>query len=160
MTQETLEQDARELYDALSELVRIYQFRDRDRICCYELTLSQANALDAIARHGPLSMNDLSGRMLLDKSTTSRVVDSLVRKGLVVREPDPDDRRALRLECTKEGLSTHRSITRDIVERESGVLGDFDPQVRRAMIDMISRLAHAAGERVEASGGSCCCLDG
>jgi hypothetical protein len=30
-----LDQDAAALYDALSDLIRVYQFRDRDRICCH-----------------------------------------------------------------------------------------------------------------------------
>lgn len=29
-----LTQDAEDLYEALNQLVRVYQFRDRDRICC------------------------------------------------------------------------------------------------------------------------------
>src|SRR5688500_8387945 len=36
-----LEAETRELRRALSELVRVYQFRDRDRICCYDISVSQ-----------------------------------------------------------------------------------------------------------------------
>ena len=75
-----LSRDAARLYDALSDLIRVYQFRDRDRICCHDLSVTQCYALEALVRRGPLTMNELAARLFLDKSTASRVVDALERK--------------------------------------------------------------------------------
>ena len=36
-----LQADAETLHAALSELVRVYQFRDRDRICCHDISVTQ-----------------------------------------------------------------------------------------------------------------------
>src|ERR1700754_3464708 len=94
-----LERDARALYGALSDLIRVYQFRDRDRICCYDVSVSQCYALEEVVRQGGMSLNDLAARLYLDKSTASRVVDSLERKGYVARTPHPSDRRAVLLEA-------------------------------------------------------------
>ena len=33
-----LARDTEELYDALEDLLRVYQFRDRDRICCFDIS--------------------------------------------------------------------------------------------------------------------------
>jgi SAM-dependent methyltransferase len=33
------------LYAALSDLVRVYQFRDRDRICCHDISVTQQDAI-------------------------------------------------------------------------------------------------------------------
>lgn len=35
-----LMRDAEELHEALNQLVRVYQFRDRDRICCYDVSVT------------------------------------------------------------------------------------------------------------------------
>ena len=98
-----LERDAADLHGALSELIRVCQFRDRDRICRHDLSVTQCHALEVIGEAGTLSMNELAARLFLDKSTTSRVVDSLERKQFARREANPADRRSLVLSVTDEG---------------------------------------------------------
>ena len=36
-----LHRDAEALQEAVADLVRIYQFRDRDRICCHDISVTQ-----------------------------------------------------------------------------------------------------------------------
>jgi MarR family transcriptional regulator, 2-MHQ and catechol-resistance regulon repressor len=151
-----LEADAVRLHRALSELQRVYQFRDRDRICCYDVSVTQCHALDALARRGALTLNELAAELVLDKSTASRVTDALQRKGLLVRAPHPQDRRALQLELTGAGRALVERIEADILEEEKRLLADFAPDVRRAMADLIGRLARAAGTRIDTRGGTCC----
>jgi MarR family 2-MHQ and catechol resistance regulon transcriptional repressor len=151
-----LRTDARAFYAALSDLIRIYQFRDRDRICCYDVSVSQCYALEALARRDGMTLNDLAAHLYLDKSTASRVVDALERKGYVDRSPHPADRRALLLVATAAGRELHGRIERDLLTEEEALLAGFDPNVRRAMTELVARLAHAAATRVEVGGGSCC----
>ncbi len=152
----SLERDAAELYDALSELLRIYTFRDRDRICCFDVSVSQCYALEGIVRHGGPTLNELAAELYLDKSTASRVVDGLERKGYAVRMPHPEDRRAVRLEATAAGRDLLDRIRDSILAEEKEILAGFDPEVRRALPRLIGRLARAAAARVDTSGGSCC----
>ena len=153
-----LERDAAELYAALSELIRVYEFRDRDRICCFDVSVSQCYALEELVRRGGMTLNDLAARLYLDKSTASRVVDALERKGYVTRSRHPEDRRAVLLEATEAGRTLERTIRESILAEEKQLLADFDPEVRQAMTRLIARLTRAATGRVEASGGSCCRL--
>jgi DNA-binding MarR family transcriptional regulator len=152
----TLDRDTRGLYDALSDLIRVYQFRDRDRICCYDVSVTQCYALEALVRRGALTLNELAAHLFLDKSTASRVVDALERKGFVARRPHPQDGRALQLEPTAAGRTLHGRIEGDILEEERRLLADFAPDVRQAMTQLIAGLARAAAGRVETGGGTCC----
>jgi DNA-binding MarR family transcriptional regulator len=151
-----LERDSADLYDALSELVRVYQFRDRDRICCYDVSVTQCYALEELARRGGMTLNDLAARLYLDKSTASRVVDALERKGYVARSTHPQDRRSVLLETTEAGRSLEGKIREEMLIEEGKLLADFPPDVRRAMTQLLRRLARAAAGRVETGGGSCC----
>jgi len=153
-----LARDAEELYDALEDLLRVYQFRDRDRICCFDVSVSQCYALEALVRRGGMTLNALAAYLYLDKSTASRVVDALERKGYVARSAHPEDRRAVLLEATAAGRTLEGTIRESILAEERQLLADFDPEVRQAMTRLIARLARAAAGRVEASGGSCCRL--
>jgi MarR family transcriptional regulator, 2-MHQ and catechol-resistance regulon repressor len=147
-----LEQDTAELYDALSELVRVYQFRDRDRICCYDVSVTQCYGLEALVRRGGMTLNDLAALLYLDKSTASRVVDALERKGYVTRRPHPDDRRAVLLEATAAGRALEGKIRDSILAEERQLLAGFAPDVRQAMTQLLRQLARATAMR----GGACC----
>jgi len=150
-----LERDAQELHSALSELIRIYQFRGREQISSHALSVTQFHALEALMAAGSLSMNELAARLYLDKSTTSRVVDALERKQFAVRAPNPTDRRGLVLKVTSSGAALIALIRAEMIGEEKRLLSDFEPAVRREMSRLISRLARAAAARVDTSGGMC-----
>lgn len=52
---------------------------------------------------GGVRLSELATLIALDASTASRLVRTLESDGLIVRTPDPDDRRASRLELTEAG---------------------------------------------------------
>jgi DNA-binding MarR family transcriptional regulator len=151
-----LDQDAAALYDALSDLIRVYQFRDRDRICCHDLSITQCYALEALTKRSGATLNDMAADLFLDKSTASRVVSALDRKGYVERRPHPEDRRAIQLVVTPAGRELHDRIRRDIIEQEKRLLRDFDPETRASLATLLRRLAQGAAAGVEVSGGMCC----
>ena len=155
-TDPDLERDSADLYDALSNLVRVYQFRDRDRICCYDVSVTQCYALEALVRRGGMTLNDLAAQLYLDKSTASRVVDALERKGYVTRVTHPQDRRAVLLEATAAGRELEGKIRSGILAEEKEMLAGFAPEVRQAMARLLRQLARAAAARGTGEAGSCC----
>src|SRR3954463_2932091 len=159
-----LEQDAAALHAAVSDLVRVYQFRDRDRICCHDVSVTQCYALETIVEHGPLGLRALADRLFLDKSTTSRVVSTLVRKGYVEQRADAKDGRATTLRATRQGQRLCARITDDLVDQQKQLLQDLDPDVRAGVVQVLRRLAHAADARFRSgmssdAGAACCAAD-
>jgi DNA-binding MarR family transcriptional regulator len=69
----------------------------------FDLTGPQLWALWELGRIGPCALKDLAEKMKLDPSTVVGVVDRLVAKGLVVRNPDAQDRRRISLAPTTKG---------------------------------------------------------
>ena len=157
----TLDGDAADLQAAVADLVRVYQFRDRDRICCHDISVTQCYALETLVAHGPLRLNALADRLFLDKSTTSRVVGTLVKKGYVEQSADAQDRRAIALSVSRKGRSLHTRITEDLVDQQKQLLQDLDPDVRTGVVAVLRRLAQAADARFRsgtaAGDGSTCC---
>jgi DNA-binding MarR family transcriptional regulator len=152
-------QDALALQDALTDLIRVVQFRDRDRACCYELSVSQCYALRAVVQDGPLSVNDLAGALVLDKSSASRLARGLVEGGLVGRVADPDDARAVHLEATAAGRALHERIAQDLAREYGSLLADFSDAERARVVEAVRRLAGAVARRVDARGGRCCVVE-
>jgi DNA-binding MarR family transcriptional regulator len=149
-----LDHDAEALYAAVARFLRFHQFRDRDTICCHDISVTQCYALEAVVEHGPLRSSELALQLHLDKSTTSRVVDALVRKGYLLRRPDPADGRAHHLVATAAGAELHRTIEAELVEQHRVVLADLAPEVRGTLAPVIDRLTAAATRRFHAT--SCC----
>jgi len=139
--------DAAALNAALSDLLRVYQFRDRDKICCYDISVTQCYALEALVENGAMRSQTLAERLLLDKSTTTRVVDALVRKGYAERAMAADDARALSLRVTRSGQALYEKINRELIAQQAELLRDLDPGVRAATTEVIQRLAKAAEAR-------------
>jgi DNA-binding MarR family transcriptional regulator len=152
-----LEADAAALHEALSELVRVYQFRDRDRICCHDISVTQCYALEALLRRGPSGLNELAAELYLDKSTASRVVAALERKGYVSRASHPEDGRAIVLKATPAGKRLCDRIREDLIEQAKQLLEGFESEVRQGAARLISRLARAAAVRSGVAPGSGCC---
>jgi MarR family 2-MHQ and catechol resistance regulon transcriptional repressor len=151
-----LDEDAEALHAALNELVRVYQFRDRDRICCHDVSVTQCYAIEALVRRGPSGLNDLAAELYLEKSTASRVVAALERKGYVTRSAHPEDGRAIVLSVTPAGRRLHDRIRRELVNEARELLRDFEPEVRDGAARLILRLARAAASRSGVAGSPCC----
>lgn len=158
----TLDRDAADLQAAVADLVRVYQFRDRDRICCHDISVTQCYALETLVEHGPLRLNALADRLFLDKSTTSRVVASLVKKGYAEQAADAQDGRAIAVIATRKGRGLCARITSDLVHQQKQLLQDLDPEVRNGVVRVLQRLVQAADARFRSgstTGSSCCGTD-
>lgn len=86
----------------------------------HRLTVSEFDALINIPREGT-RMRELIDRVVLSQSATSRLVDRLVRRGLVIRGHAADDSRAATLRLTGDGQRLRVAAARtnaDVVERE------------------------------------------
>ena len=151
-----MSREAVDLHRALTDLIRVYQFRDRDRVCCFDISVTQSHALDRLRSVGPLTLNELAAALYLEKSTTSRIVDGLERKGYVERQAHPDDGRRILLDLTAPGARLIERVEEDLVREETSLLAHFSPEERRTITRGVQLLAGAAAARVDTAGGSCC----
>lgn len=105
---------SQDLKGLVIRLQRKMEFFDALQSSCCGVSFAQCQALAAIRQAGKISLNDLATGMGLDKSTVSRTVDNLVRKGLALRAPVPADRRCVTIRLTVKG-------NRAISEVEAGL---------------------------------------
>lgn len=78
----------------------------KQAILPYEVTTQQFNILRILRGQNPhpSTINLLKSRMLDKMSDTSRIVDRLVQKGLVVKEPNGVDKRAVDIRISDKGM--------------------------------------------------------
>jgi DNA-binding MarR family transcriptional regulator len=101
----------------------------------------------ALPRSGSLTMSELSSALMVPMSTTTRMVDWLVKQGLVVRMPDPEDRRVVRVAFTDAGRELSGKIEDHVRERVQEILGSLTPEERRTLLALIKKIVASLNER-------------
>ena len=142
-----LARQAERLQQVFAELIRGYQFRDREDICCHGLSVSQCYTLETLEAHGPAPMGELAGRMFLELSSMTRIVDRLVTQGLARRSEDPRDRRVCRVQITPKGRGLITRIRGELVKEHELVLREIPAESREAVISAMSHLLSAFKQR-------------
>ena len=155
ITDEQLDQDARALFGAVRKLLQIYQFRDRQRTCYHDISVTQCYALEALARDGAMGVNRLSNTLRLEKSSASRMLDSLEDKGYIRRKTDPRDGRAKFIEMTGKGRRVHDEIVEELIEEKREILAGAGKSARAAAIRIINDMVRVAEGRFGNTTGPC-----
>lgn len=132
--------EVREFNRAMAELVKRYQFRDRNETVAYGLSVSQAYALRALAERGSLAMGELAEELRLSVSAATRVVDPLVTRRLVRRAPGHDDRRVRVATLTTAGEQLWVRLERELLEIDRRVLAGLSAREREAVVRVIEAL--------------------
>ena len=111
-----------------------------------EVTLTQYRTLVVLASRGPQNLVGLAEAVGVTPATATRMCDRLVKKRLIVRQSQQDDRRQVRLALTKKGLKLVSAVT-DRRRREIEViLSTIASKEQTVLVQALSRFAAAAGE--------------
>ena len=152
MSVRDLDAGAERLHQVTKELIRRYQFRDWNQICCYGLSISQSHILDVLAEEGDLTMQRLAKRMFKSVSTMTRVVGQLVKRGYVKRRQDVEDRRSVWISITPQGKAIVAAINRDLIETQKAILRDIPSGEWAGAFKVLEALTRGARRWQE----SCC----
>lgn len=144
----SLQRDAAELYAAATAFIRFYQFRDRDQAVRAGLTVVQAYALDILLSRDGQRLSELAEALQLDKSTTSRIVAGMKRRGLVGWSRPEHDRRGMWIVASADGKGRYERLRRALVRENARLLASYTPTARRGAIRILRDLvARAEGGR-------------
>ncbi len=78
--------------------------------CCCGVTLTQCHTLMELSKKDNISLNQLTEKLSLDKSTVSRIVEGLVKNDLVDRTIPNENRRTTIISLTKQGIAVCKQI--------------------------------------------------
>jgi DNA-binding MarR family transcriptional regulator len=109
--------------------------------CCHGVTLAQCHALLELDSHKSLTLNELSERLYLDKSTVSRTIESLVNMGIVTREIPRENRRTVSISLTGQGKDICNQIHKESDAYFEAVLDSIPEQDLPAFMRSIEAVA-------------------
>jgi DNA-binding MarR family transcriptional regulator len=111
-----------------------------------EVTLTQYRSLVVLASRGPQGVAALAEAVAVTPPTASRLVDRLVKKGLVRRRTDRQDRRQVRIALTESGRHLIDAVSARRRQEIAALLAAIAPETQRSVVDALSQLAEVAGE--------------
>ena len=110
----------------------------------FDLSVTQWRVMAALGRFAPLTASDVGQRIVMDKVAVSRAVASLMKRGLVERATDLDDRRRASLDLTARGRAVHAQIVPLALKYEAELYEALSAEERLTLNGLCDRLfAHA-----------------
>ncbi|MCZ8510895.1 MarR family transcriptional regulator [Paenibacillus filicis] len=89
----------------------------------FQITGPRLRVLSTVSEVGKIRMNELAAKLGIQARTVTDLVDALEKDNLLIRSPDPTDRRATRLQLTElaqahlsEALSKQTEIAEKLVQ--------------------------------------------
>lgn len=107
----------------------------------------QARALRVIASEGPLRPGVLAERLRVTPRSVTEVVDALIDRGLVNRDVDPTDRRAMVLSLTPAGEELGADVRACRSAHTDAVFGSLSDQDQATLLSLLGRLADTLADR-------------
>ncbi|MGM0445697.1 MAG: MarR family winged helix-turn-helix transcriptional regulator [Bacillota bacterium] len=92
-----------EVGEMIQNLTRSLKIFERSEIVSEGFTISQCYIILYIQKNDSLTMNQISKKMNLDKSTITRIIDNLVRDGYIKKRKSNQDGRVILASLTKKG---------------------------------------------------------
>jgi len=113
------------------------------RLAGLDLPASEINVLANLAGHDPLTVGALAAATATRPTTLTSVLDRLVRRGYVIREVDPADRRSFLVSLTTAGQRAAGTVSAAVRELERGALSRVSPAQRAGFFAVIDALSEA-----------------
>jgi DNA-binding MarR family transcriptional regulator len=98
--------------------------------------------LERVVVSGPVRMSQLADWMAVDKSTITTEIGRLEKSGLVSRQPDPTDRRAVLVTSTEAGrtaIERHKKVAQDVYNT---LVGKWNEQDRAEFSRLLDRFVN------------------
>jgi DNA-binding MarR family transcriptional regulator len=112
----------------------------------WSLSLSEIYALNILAERAPISQQELGAALLLEKSSVTRLVQQLERRGWVLRERDVADNRLRLLRLTEQGARVTAQIQQHMHERHGDLFERLTRSEQVALLQGLAALRRAMRE--------------
>ncbi|MEV1200891.1 MarR family winged helix-turn-helix transcriptional regulator [Microbispora rosea] len=132
--------------EVLSRVSRLSRHLERERraaFASHDMESWEFDVLTALRRAGEpyeLSPGALLRATLVTSGTMTNRIDRLAAAGLVIRRPDPEDRRGVLVRLTPAGMHRVDAAFADLLRRERELLAGLEQHEQQALAALLRRL--------------------
>ena len=115
-----------------------------------ESTLPRFDVLAALDRAGaPVTMTELSERLLVSNGNVTGVGARLVEDGLVARQADQSDRRTQRVTLTARGQRAFGAMAKEHESLVDRIFADVSDSEMARLLELITKLSRSVHKRLD-----------
>ena len=107
------------------------------------LTQTEFRCLRYIGKKECVNNKQISERMRLTPGRLTRIIDSLISKNYMKRRIDPTDRRYMRVNLSRNGISVVQQLNNDYVDIYQDILSGIDLNQHKPLIIAMDNLVSA-----------------
>ncbi len=142
----------REIFHLVKELGKVLRSFQNESVLCEGITFNQFCILDHVAERGHLELSELHRLLSVEKSTTTRLIDPLIKGMLLNRERSPHDSRAVELTLTGKGREVHKTVWGCISGFIDNVIRDIPGEKQRDVMNGLKIFINSVNHSCE----KCC----
>src|ERR1700722_8324938 len=116
----------------------------------HDLTIPAWRSLAVIARYQPLTAKQLAMLTSSDAFKVARAIELLVRRGLIGRDVDKDDRRRASLRLTAQGRKIYNDIEKFVVRIERELTATLDARELASLRQSLDKIDQQMETKVRA----------
>jgi DNA-binding MarR family transcriptional regulator len=135
-----------EVVELIGAVVARYHAEYEQAAAKHSLTGAQARVLGLLTLE-PMPMRRVAQKLRCEPSNITGIVDRLASRGLVERQPDPNDRRVKLAAPTKDGVDTARRL-RESLDFAREPLAELSDEERKMLRDLLKRMLGEAAPAV------------
>ena len=94
----------------------------------------------------PLTVHELAEQLYLERSTVSRLVDSLVKEGFVERQINEHNRREILVFLTNQGYHATQEVRNQSIAFFRGILESLSEEERQSILQGLHKFTSALAE--------------
>ncbi len=136
-------------YELIHEIYVLSDACDRQVLDSFSLNNSQYRVFSMLSMEKGLRMTFLGERLMLSKSTITRIVDQLEERSWVQRIPDPVDRRAQDVILTPEGKHQRTAITQAHMQSLVDRMSLLEPGEQTHLLKLLDKLSTGLRNKIE-----------
>jgi MarR family transcriptional regulator for hemolysin len=107
----------------------------------YQLSAQDFGILFHLSKQGAMTQVEIALLMMRNKTTITRRIDGLVKKQLVERNPDPNDRRYYRISLTAAGEQALRVLIPLVSNFQQELLNGIPDADKQAAINTLKHIS-------------------
>ena len=114
----------------------------------FAISMSEWRIMAILAEYPDLSADEVCQRTQIEKSVVSRAVARLLKRHMIIRQIDDEDRRRSILRLSETGLSVYDEVMPIAENFEKKLIAKLSKQERLTLLSLLDKLQKEAGSIV------------
>jgi DNA-binding MarR family transcriptional regulator len=139
-------------FEYMNELISLY-LRAASLFTGFRLPISNPFTIDGdnngrataiiliLGREGSIRMSEIAERLRFSPSSATIIIDKMVKRSLVKRVPQEDDRRIIKIALDKEGQGVFKKLNNELVSSVDKILSPLSPEEKARFIGFFQKIA-------------------